>query len=99
SRRAASITRLRVSGGMDFAEGELFNTSETVVCDSSRCSASIFKLTCPGGFATCPFVMMELYHVSLGPVTQKCHSRTDFAPKSRGANQSLSEASCAILFL
>jgi hypothetical protein len=33
---------------MDFADGELLRTSEIVVCDNCRCSASIFKLTWPG---------------------------------------------------
>jgi hypothetical protein len=33
---------------MDLADGELFRTSEIVVCDNCRCSASIFKLTWPG---------------------------------------------------
>jgi len=48
---------LRVSWGMDLAEGELLRTRETVVCESSRCSASILRLTCPGGVASLPFAM------------------------------------------
>ena len=45
---------------MDLAEGELFRTSETVVCESSRCSASILRFTCPGGVEFFPFAMLEL---------------------------------------
>ena len=57
---AASSTRLRVSCGMDFADGELLRTSETVVCESSRCSASIRRLTCPDGVESLPFAMLEV---------------------------------------
>ena len=52
------MTRLRVSWGMDFAEGELFRTSETVVWESSRCSAKILRLTCPDGVESLPFAMV-----------------------------------------
>jgi hypothetical protein len=45
---------------MDRADGELFKTSETVVWESARCSASILKLTCPGVVEVFPFVMLEL---------------------------------------
>src|ERR1700746_3592946 len=44
---------------MDFADGELLRTSETVVCDSSKCSASVLKLTCPDGVASLPLAMLE----------------------------------------
>ena len=53
------MTRLRVSWGMDLAEGELFRTRETVVCDSSKCSASILRLTCSGGAELFLFAMLE----------------------------------------
>jgi hypothetical protein len=45
---------------MDLAEGESFRTSETVVCDRPRCSASIFRFTCPGGVELLPFAMFVL---------------------------------------
>jgi hypothetical protein len=45
---------------MDLAEGELFRTREMVVCDSFRCSASILRLTCPGGGEIFPLAMYEL---------------------------------------
>jgi hypothetical protein len=44
---------------MDLAEGELFRTSETVVCESDRCSASILRLTCPDGVELFPLAMLE----------------------------------------
>jgi hypothetical protein len=44
---------------MDLADGELLRTRETVVCESYRCSASILRLTWPGGVELLPFAMEE----------------------------------------
>ena len=45
---------------MDFADGELLRTSETVVCDSSKCSARVLKLTCPDGVDSFVLAMLEV---------------------------------------
>src|SRR4051812_24406330 len=45
---------------MDFADGELLRTRETVVCESSRCSASVLRLTCPTGSTLLLLAMLDV---------------------------------------
>jgi hypothetical protein len=44
---------------MDFADGESFRTKDTVVWESLRCSASMRRLTCPGGSDLLVFAMED----------------------------------------
>jgi hypothetical protein len=52
------MTLFRVFSGIELAEGELFRTRETVVCESSKCSASMRRLTRSGGVEIRPFAML-----------------------------------------
>src|SRR4029079_6395074 len=45
---------------MDFADGELLRTRETVVWESSKCSASVLRLTCPAGSALFLLAMLDV---------------------------------------